>query len=69
MALTIAPIQRKFSYNGVNLPDPNPALGIDQVREIFTATHPEIANAAIDGPILKGDTHTYTFVRSVGTKG
>jgi len=69
MALTAQPIVRKFKYNGVDLPDPNPALGIDGVRDILANTHPEIANAAIDGPTVKGEVHTYTFVKSVGTKG
>jgi PRTRC genetic system protein C len=62
-------IVRQFVYNGVKLPDPNPSLGIEGVRDILAQTHPEIANAAIDGPVTKGEIHTYTFVRSVGTKG
>jgi len=69
MPLKIETIQREFRYNGVKLPDPSPTLSIDAVREIFTTTHPEIANAAIDGPTVKGNVHTYTFVRSVGEKG
>ena len=67
--LKATPIVRKFVYNGVTLPDPNPALGIDGVRDVLANTHPEIANAAIDGPVTKGAEHTYTFVRSVGQKG
>ena len=69
MAIKVESITRKFSYNGVDLPDPNPSLGIDAVREVFAQSHPEIANAAIDGPVTKGSVHTYTFVRSVGEKG
>ena len=69
MALTVSKITRKFSYNGVNLPDPNPSLSLNEVLGIFANTHPEIANAALDGPTVKGDTHTYTFIKSVGEKG
>jgi PRTRC genetic system protein C len=69
MALTASPITRQFTYHGVNLPDPNPAATVDAVRDIFAQTHPEIANAAIDGPTQKGAVQHYTFVKSVGTKG
>ena len=69
MALTAAPLVRKFIYNGTEIPDPNPAAGIESVRDILAQTHPEIANAAIDGPKQVGEVQTYTFVRSVGTKG
>jgi PRTRC genetic system protein C len=62
-------IIRKFIYNGTELPDPNPAATIEGVRDILASTHAEIATAAIDGPDIKGEVHTYTFVRSVGTKG
>jgi PRTRC genetic system protein C len=69
MALTVESLTRKFTYNGVDLPDPNPSLTVDQCREIFAQAHPEIANAAIEGPVTKGGVQSYTFVRSVGTKG
>jgi PRTRC genetic system protein C len=62
-------ITREFVYNGTKLPDPNPTLNIDQVRDILTTSHPELANAAIDGPEVKGDRHVFAFVKSVGTKG
>ena len=69
MALTVQTIVREFTYNGVKIPDPNPAAGIEAVRDILTHTHAEIANAAVDGPKVNGNVHTYTFVKSVGTKG
>jgi PRTRC genetic system protein C len=67
--MTATAITRQFIYNGITLPDPNPSANLDTVRDVLAATHPEIANAAIEGPVVKGGTHTYTFVRSVGTKG
>ena len=69
MAIQAEPLVRKFIYNGTEIPDPNPAAGIEAVRDILAQTHPEIANAAIDGPKQVGATQTYTFVKSVGTKG
>lgn len=69
MALEAKAIVRKFVYNGTEIPDPNPSANIEAVRDILAQTHPEIANAAVDGPTQSGEVQTYTFVRSVGTKG
>lgn len=69
MALQATPIVRVFKYNGTTLPDPNPSASIAEVQTMLSATHAEIANAAIDGPVTKGATHEYTIVKSVGTKG
>jgi PRTRC genetic system protein C len=69
MPIKIENIVRKFTYNGVDLPDPNPALNVNEVQGVLANTHPELANAAIDGPKAKGNVHTYTFVKSVGEKG
>jgi PRTRC genetic system protein C len=62
-------IIREFIYNGITMPDPNPAANVEAVRDILSATHGELATAAIDGPKQVGNKQTYTFVRSVGTKG
>ena len=69
MPIKVETLTRKFIYNGTELPDPNPAAGIEAVRDVLAQTHPEIANAAIDGPKQVGAVQTYTFVKSVGTKG
>lgn len=69
MPIKTETIIRKFTYNGVDLPDPNPTLSVTDVQSILANTHAEIANAAVDGPNVKGNVHTYTFVKSVGTKG
>jgi len=62
-------ITRKFKWKGTDLPDPNPQGSIESVRDLLSHAHPEIANAAIDGPKIQGATHAYTFVASVGEKG
>ena len=69
MALTTKALPREFSYNGIKLPDPDPSLSIEQVRELFTASYPEIATAAITGPEDVGNALRNTFARAIGTKG
>lgn len=69
MALVAKPLIRKFVYNGTEIPDPNPAASLDTVRDLLAQTHPEIANAALDGPKQAGAVQTYTFIKSVGEKG
>ena len=69
MPLNVQETKREFIWNGTKLPDPNPGASVEAVRDIFAGTHAEIANAALDGPKVKGNIHTYTFVKSVGTKG
>ena len=69
MALTTKALPREFSYNGIKLPDPDSPLSIEQVRELFTASYPEIATAAITGPEDVGNALRYTFARAIGTKG
>jgi PRTRC genetic system protein C len=60
---------RVFTYNGMELPDPDPKMKPDQVREIFAVTYPDLATAKIEGPTKKGDNEVYKFTRAVGAKG
>lgn len=69
MAVTTAKLTRSFSYNGVTLPDPGEGLTVEQVRDIYSASYPEIVSAAIEGPTQKGGKLIYEFRKSVGTKG
>jgi PRTRC genetic system protein C len=69
MTLIATPIKRVFRYNSVELPDPGAQFTVEQVRDIYAATYPEITSAAVEGPEEDGDTVTYTFRRAVGTKG
>lgn len=69
MALQTNTLARAFRYNSVSLPDPGPQYTLEQVRELFSATYPEIVNAAIEGPEEKNGELVYTFRRAVGTKG
>ncbi|WP_063900157.1 PRTRC system protein C [Burkholderia cenocepacia] len=62
-------LAREFSYNGAKLADPAPAFTLQQVRDFYSQTYPELTNAEIEGPVIKGNRNVYTFRRAVGTKG
>lgn len=69
MALSIVALPRVFHYNGTELPDPNPTLTAEKVRELYVARFPELSTAAVNGPEARNKKMIYTFVRSVGAKG
>lgn len=64
-----AGLQRVFRYNSIELEDPGPDHDPVDVRNLYSATYPEITSAAIEGPEKKDDKLVYTFRRAVGTKG
>jgi PRTRC genetic system protein C len=67
--MKIETLLREFSFNGVRLPDPNPKLMVDEVRNLYAIAYPDITTAAIEGPEAVGDKLIYRFSRSIGTKG
>jgi PRTRC genetic system protein C len=69
MALQTAELKRVFKYNSLSLQDPGPQYTPIQVRDLYSATYPEINTAAIEGPEEKSGELVYTFRRAVGTKG
>ena len=62
-------LPREFLYNGAKIPDPNPAMTVEQVRDLLTAAYPEISTAAVSGPEDAGKSLRYTFTRAIGSKG
>lgn len=68
-AITASALRREFVYNGTVIPDPNPALTPEQVRDTLVAVYPEIATAALSGPEMKGDVARFNFSRAIGSKG
>jgi PRTRC genetic system protein C len=62
-------LQREFIYNGIKLPDPNPQMSVEEVRDTYAAAYPEVNTAAIEGPETVGDKIVYRLVRAIGTKG
>ena len=69
MALQTVELKRVFKYNALSLQDPGPQYTPIQVRDLYSATYPEINTAAIEGPEEKNGELIYTFRRAVGTKG
>jgi PRTRC genetic system protein C len=67
--MQVVDIERKFKYNSVTLPDPNPDMSADEVREMYAAQYPELLNAVVEGPVTKDNVSTYTFIRAAGAKG
>ncbi len=67
--MQVLEIERRFKYNSVTLPDPNPALGPDQIREFYATQYPELNNAVVEGPTTKDGVATYTLARAAGAKG
>lgn len=67
--MKVTALTRSFIYAGVTLPDPNPGLSADQVRDIYSATYPELATATVDGPETRDGKMVYTMRRAAGMKG
>lgn len=69
MTLKTTLLPREFVYNGAKIPDPNPDMTVEQVRDLLTAAYPEISTAAVSGPEDAGRCLRYTFTRAIGSKG
>ena len=62
-------LPREFVFNGSRIPDPDPRMSVDQVRELLTPSYPEIATATMTGPEDTGTSLRYSFCRAIGSKG
>src|ERR1017187_4965036 len=69
MAIKVERMTRDFVFNNIHLPDPNPELPNEKVREIHAMTYPEISTAAVEGPEILGNRLRYTFSRAVEIRG
>jgi PRTRC genetic system protein C len=65
MALQVSALLREFFYNGSRIPDPDPKMYVEQVRELLTPSYPEIATATMTGPEDTGSALRYTFTKSM----
>lgn len=59
---------RRFVYDEREFDDPDPDLTPEQVRDMMSATFPELVNATHEVE-KRGDDEIITFKRTVGTKG
>jgi PRTRC genetic system protein C len=69
MSITVRKLDREFVFDGKVLPDPNPDMTVEQVREMYIPAHPEITTATVTGPEPVNDKMRYTFSRAIGAKG
>jgi PRTRC genetic system protein C len=69
MSLKVTTLEREFVFDGHPLPDPNPNMSVEQVREMYIPTHPEITTARVTGPETIDGKLRYTFSRAIGHKG
>src|SRR3984885_15703530 len=67
--LKTSSLPREFVFNGSRIPDPDPHMSIDQVRELLTPSYPEIATATLTGPEDTGTSLRYSFSSAIGSKG
>jgi PRTRC genetic system protein C len=49
MTVKIEKLERVFLFNGSKLPDVNPEFSVEQVRDVYVNTYPELATAAVEG--------------------
>lgn len=66
---TVTSLEREFVFESHVLPDPDPEMDVEQVREMYMPTYPEITTASVEGPVFEDGKRRYTFVRAIGSKG
>lgn len=62
-------VNRIFKYNSLILDDPDPKWSIDEVKDFYANAYPELTQSITEGPDVSDEGLTYTFRKSVGTKG
>ena len=60
---------RIFVYDSRELPDPDPNMTVDQVRQHYVPFFAELSNATTKKEVKRGDDMVYEFEKRVGTKG
>jgi PRTRC genetic system protein C len=69
MTVKIEKLERVFLFKGSKLPDVNPEFSVEQVRDMYVNTYPELATAVVEGPTPMNGAMQYVFTRTVGAKG
>lgn len=59
---------RKFKYENQEIPDPDPNMTVEEVRQSLVNFYPELSNAATTEKKVGADT-VVSFQKRVGTKG
>ena len=69
MPIQVETLEREFVFEGRSLPCPGSHLTVEQVREIYIPSNPDITTATVVGPEAVGGKMRYTFTRAIGHKG
>src|SRR5882762_9294739 len=69
MTVKIEKLERVFLFNGVKLPDPSPDFTVEQVRDTYVNTYPELATAAVIAECGTGKTLISLGVAHVHSEG
>jgi len=71
MALNITTAVRVFKIDkkGIEIPDPDPRMSLENVMSLYSGMYPELTTATIHGPEYGDDKVIYTFKSVIGTKG
>ena len=70
MAFEVTGLSRTFVYKEQVLEDPASSMSLEQVKDFYTATYPELNNSNIGAPEVVNDKLQYTFAeKPIGTKG
>ena len=67
--LKTSTLPREFVLNGARIPDPDPQMTVDRVRDLLRPSYLEIATATMTGPEDTGTSLRYSFSRAVGFEG
>ncbi len=60
---------RIFVYDSRELPDPNPTMSVDEVRQYYVTWFQELSNATTEKEVKRGEDMVHEFKKRVGTKG
>lgn len=71
MALNITTAVRVFIIDkpGIEIPDPDPEMSLEDVMNLYSGMYPELTTATISGPEYRDDKVVYRFKSVIGTKG
>lgn len=70
MAAVIQSLARKFRFQGIDLPDPEPTMEPSEVLAHYTQQYPRLAGGKVVYPVTEGDELVYELREgSFGAKG
>ena len=69
MGAKVEQLVRQFKFGDKVLDDPNPDWNTKQVIDFYTGTYPEMVNANLQEPEIKGNKMVYSIEIKTGTKG